>query len=53
MTAFRDMLRHGIKMNFRWFLERSSFRQYSEAVEDQGKKDEKSLSVRDILNKLI
>lgn len=34
--TFENMLRHGIKMNFKWFLERSNFRQYSEgaAVEE-------------------
>ena len=29
---FENMLRHGIKMNFKWFLERSNFRQYSEGT---------------------
>ena len=49
--TFKKMVAHSVKMNFRDFMEISEFRKYSRAVEDQDKKDEKSLSIRDILNK--
>lgn len=49
--TFEKMVAHSVKMNFRYFMEISEFRKYSKAVEDQDEKDEKSLSVRDILNK--
>ena len=49
--TFEKMVAHSVKMNFRHFMEISEFRKYSKAAEDQDKKEEKSLSVRDILNK--
>ena len=50
--TFEYMLRQGIKMNFKWFLEKSNFRQYSEgAVVEDGQSNEK-LSVEDISKRL-
>ena len=46
--TFENMVAHSVKMNFRHFMEISEFRKYSKAVEDQDKKEGKSLSVRDI-----
>ena len=50
--TFENMLRHGIKMNFKWFLERSNFRQYSEgaAVEDSEGNDK--LYLEDIVKRI-
>ena len=50
--TFENMLRSGIKMNFKWFLERSNFRQYSEgAIVEENQSNEK-LSMEDISKKL-
>lgn len=50
--TFENMLRHGIKMNFQWFLEKSNFRYYSNKVAAIDKnEDKKSLSVFDVAKK--
>lgn len=50
--TFESMLRHGIKMNFRWFLERSNFKQYSEGAVVEDSQGNEKLSVEDISKRL-
>ena len=50
--TFEYMLRQGIKMNFKWFLEKSNFRQYSEGAIVEDSQGNEKLSVEDISKKL-
>ena len=50
--TFEKMLRHGIKMNFQWFLEKSNFRHYTkETAAIEKNENRKPLSVFDIAKK--
>ena len=50
--TFENMLRYGIKMNFKWFLEKSNFRQYSEGAVVEDSQGNEKLSVEDISKRL-
>lgn len=49
--TFTEMVRNSVRLNFGYFMEKSDFRQFSkvEAVED--KENQKSVSIKDIINK--
>ena len=49
--TFTEMVRSSVRLNFGYFMERSDFRQFSKVEGVEGEKDQKSVSIKDIINK--
>lgn len=49
--TFAEMVRSSVRLNFGYFMERSDFRQFSKVEGREGEKDQKSVSIKDIINK--
>ena len=51
--TFTYMVRSSVRLNFGFFMEQSDFRQFSKVEAVEGEENQKSVSIKDIINKYI
>lgn len=49
--TFTEMVKSSVRLNFGYFMEQSDFRQFSKVEADEGEENQKSVSIKDIINK--
>ena len=49
--TFTEIVRSSVRLNFGYFMEKSDFRQFFKVEEIEGKENQKSVSIKDIINK--
>lgn len=49
--TFTEMVKSSVRLNFGYFMEKSDFRQFSKVEAVEGEENQKSVSIKDIINK--